>query len=196
MPFHEALPRGFSWAIAFSAAAVPTVFMLSAVDWNSNPKRVKTIIGLLAFILISVAPIFTVFFIGPDLQNSRYIQLASAAWVIALAVAGDVSNRYATVFTTAVFVLLIGVFTITQRHHLWHWQRAAIQRDSLINAAKRLSVGCDGRIAMGQIPDSSNGAYVLRNGAREALAAEDIRVVDVSVVIPDCILRQPSDPEK
>lgn len=151
------------------------LFSMRAID---VPSR-RLFYGMSAWVLIGTAPAITFFFIAPDLQSSRYLYLATIGWaglLVAMTARGRV--RQVEYITSGFLVVLIasGVFGV--RWHLEPWRQAAAARDRFELAAEHdpRVMGCSTQaIGIRNPPDSVKGAFVLRNGAVEALR-RDLRV--------------------
>ena len=126
------------------------------------------------WILVSVFVLLPVFYVSPQLEGARYLYLAAFGWAaILMTAAADLSGRkrWATVVVHSVVILMIAAAVSATRSHVTPWLRAAGVRDTVLRAASE-----DPRLRacvvayVRELPQTVEGAYVLPNGAREALA--------------------------
>jgi len=163
----SALP---SLALAL-AVLWPVVFLQSARHWPAQPRRFQVLAVAVVWVLCSVLPVFTMFFISPELEGSRYIYLGSSLWFVALIAAvgsdpiGSPGHR-----GLAISVVLIAVSAAVVVAHQQPWRRAAETRDRVLAAVASLPVECALDDVTG-LPDQVAGAYLFRNGFSEAVSA-------------------------
>jgi hypothetical protein len=133
----------------------------------------RTAIVMAAWCLLATLPPITLFFVAPDLQGSRYLYLASigyAGLVVTLTshYRGSVAARLFSLGAPT-FLIIGGIAGVIW--HLGPWQDAAAMRDRIIAAAAaNVQVQRCDHPTFQDLPDSVRGAYVFRNGGREALA--------------------------
>jgi hypothetical protein len=124
-------------------------------------------------VLAAVAPVFTYFFISGQLEGARYVYLAECGWALLVAQLMRTTTDYVTQNTLALACVAgaaIVTSSLTLEHELSVWRRAADLRDHVLNEAHGSIL--NGRCAVAHfsdVPDSVDGAYVFRNGFREAL---------------------------
>lgn len=127
-----------------------------------------------AWALVAILPVNALFFVDHNLQGSRYLYLPACGWamlVAALATALPIGRR--VVAGTAAMVAVVGIADI--HLHLVDWQIAARTRDVVLAAARAALDAQPCRpVAFAEIPDSSGGAYVLRNGFVEAMTLSGV----------------------
>jgi len=142
-----------------------------------------------AWVLIGTAPVITFFFVGPDLQSSRYLYLAAIGWA-GLLVAMVEWNRIRTIDEKAsvlAVMALVALGAYGVHEHIATWRAAASTRDTFERAAARDSrLSACGTIGIQNPPDSVKGAFVLRNGAVEALKRDIGLPVQAGTPIPAC----------
>jgi hypothetical protein len=160
-------------AVALSAAAVPLILaggmMLPKRPGDGVPRLLT---GAALWILASAGPVFTWFFVGPDLQGSRYVYLASAAWSMLIAVAVVPARPAAAVRPVWLGVIVWLAFSaIAVRSHLEHWTSASRARDTALAAAVANDPTCTSPPPVPP-PGDVSGAYVFRNGFAEAWRRE------------------------
>ena len=154
----------FLWAMGCIAAA-------ATYAW-STPKAVpvQAVVRCVVAALVAVLPVYSMLFITPDLENARYLYLATAFWVITLASLasppGGLTPGRGLVFGGAVAVAIVGV-----QVHLTAWRDAArIREQVLAAAANTLKTAQCSPVSFAGAPDSVRGAYLFRNGLSEAIA--------------------------
>jgi hypothetical protein len=175
VPFTGAeMTRWPGLGIVLSALAI-ALFVVAAVESRADRARLVTVARGAAWVLLSVAPVYSMFFISADLQGSRYLYLGSCGWSILVAamLLTSPGGRRAQV-ETALLAALAFTGVIGVRWHLADWQEAARVRDRAILAAGEMLRRPDcTAVRFVDVPDSSGGAYVFRNGFLEALRAAD-----------------------
>jgi hypothetical protein len=129
--------------------------------------------GCAAWIVVSILPVFNVFYISPDLQSSRYLYLSSVGWAgLVATLASDFEDRALwsrpIARATALLIVLLAAWGVSL--HLRPWVDAARLRDVIDRAAARddRMRSCD-PVFVRDLPDSVRGAYLFRVGAREEL---------------------------
>jgi hypothetical protein len=129
---------------------------------------------LAVWVCTAVAPVFTYFFVSPTLEGSRYVYLASAGWALLVADliwwASDFAERATPWPGLALAAIVTVSSTFVLRGELRTWQRASQLRDVVLAEARR-SIGAADcwDVVFLDVPDSVEGAYVFRNGLREAV---------------------------
>ncbi len=138
----------------------------AARRWNAQVFSITTL-GVL-WVLISVAPLWTLFFVTDTLEGSRYLYLASTVWAIAVVtlIANSTNLTRLTLASAAVIVIACAAIVILEQRP---WREAAVVRNQVIDAWRAMPGDCDPRRASGLL-DSVRGAYVFRNGFAEAVA--------------------------
>lgn len=129
-----------------------------------------------AWVIASVLPVYTYFFVAENLEASRYAYLGTAAFSLLLAQLaasvppGRPAAAAATLLAATVTCGAIGVFM-----HQRAWVGAAAARDAVLRAARETipASGC-GSVAVEGLPDAVDGAFVFRNGFAEALQRHGI----------------------
>jgi hypothetical protein len=144
-------------------------FLLRGSRWCS-----KVALGAAMWVFISVLPLIAIFYVGAQLEGSRYLYLASTGWAALLVVGtSELSQRRpgaGAVAAAAISILLLAD-VVGVRVHLAKWTHAATIRDVVIRAAsadQRLH-SCE-VVYLQNLPESADGAYLFANGAREAFA--------------------------
>ncbi len=177
-PWSASLLSRAPWLTALSASGLAVLLVLGFWRWRNDRAGFARGVRLAAWVLVAAAPLYRYFFIAPDLQNSRYIYLGAAGWMILVAdlLAGATSAlpRPRVAFLCAASLGLI-VAIAAQQVHLEPWERAARKRDDIL--AQAIAAAADMRppkcatLAFQNLPDNVEGAYVFRNGFVPALRA-------------------------
>ena len=147
-----------------------TAFLLHAGRTSST----RAAVAGAAWVITAILPVFHVFFVSPDLQASRYLYLSSVGWAVLIAsLAADfpTTNLWSRIVPRAVIIMFAAASVFGVRMHLQPWIAAANLRDIVERQAAQDNRmrRCD-RILLANVPDSIDGAYVFRVGAREEFA--------------------------
>jgi hypothetical protein len=161
------------WQTFVGVGLVVLLLVHALLTWRRADDRLQRHVRLGLWVLASIAPVFTLFYVGPTLEGSRYLYLASCAWSLILAdliaaVSERLSNR-PLVFRTAIAVIAL-VFAVSIQREVAVWRQAADLRDRVLADARTVidRAGCT-QGGFTSVPDSVSGAYVFRNGFPEAL---------------------------
>ena len=123
------------------------------------------------WILVSALPLLMQFYVSPTLEGSRYLYLPAAGFALAIssAFAGRRSKRL-DVVSAGLLTGLLGIYAVRLQEERRTWQEAARTRDAVVADAARTvrAVPCRGLTIL-DAPDNVNGAFVFREGLREAL---------------------------
>jgi hypothetical protein len=161
-------------AVAFTAVTCVALLLAHAgLSWSRGERRLHRDVRLTLWVLASIAPVFTLFFVGPNLEGSRYLYLGAGAWsLVVVDLIASVTDRikggsqvFALVIVGCVLVCVVSV-----QHELDVWQRAARLRDQVLTQGRAVmnNAGCSNP-SFANVPDSVDGAYVFRNGFPQAL---------------------------
>jgi hypothetical protein len=187
-PFSAAVFLEWPWLPAVSSLAV--IVLVLRFTLASGPARDwRALIEGLVWIVMPVAVVLPIFVLAPDLQGSRYLYLSTVGWatvVVALASAPRPGfARLARVLAWTLVALNIAGTML----HLRPWRAAAAIRDEVMRAAAqddRIRACAD--VALIDLPDSAQGAYIFRNSVREAFQRVGI-VVNFQASAPGCTFR-------
>jgi len=164
----------FDRGLAFVAATVLLLLLVYAsLSWHRKDARLHRDIRLAGWVLASVAPVFTLFFVDPQLQGSRYLYLAECGWALLVAdliMASFERTSKPSLMYVGLVSAAVCVSIWTVERELGVWRRAADLRDRVLVEAHAVIAQrqCVNSEFM-DVPDSVDGAYVFRNGFREAM---------------------------
>ena len=166
LPFHAQVLVANPWLAVASALWWPVMFVGAARRWSADGRDARLLIALGLWIVVTVVPLASMLFVSDDLQGSRYLYAGSAAWaILTVTLLRWLPNRLADVLVGA---LLVG-FVLALRVHLDPWLAAAAERDRVLALFQQANLGCSPTSAT-ELPDHVQGAYVFRNGFREAVS--------------------------
>ena len=175
------------WQAFIAVCLVVLLLVRACVTWRRSDDRAHRAVRLALWVLAAIAPVFTLFFVGPTLEGSRYLYLSSCAWSLLVAdliatASEPVSNR-PLVFRASVAVIVL-MFAVSVQREVGVWRQAADLRDRVLADARTVldRSGCV-RAAFTNVPDSVSGAYVFRNGFPEAIG---VAVTNREAVPPEC----------
>ena len=86
MPLHIEVWRAHPWIPLALAVYWPALFLLLSSALARKPHDATTLLALAAWVLMSVAPLATMFYIADDLQGGRYLYLGAVAWSVMIVV--------------------------------------------------------------------------------------------------------------
>jgi hypothetical protein len=157
-------------AIVILALAAAALF-----SWRRGDAAFRAAAAGAGWVLAAVLPVFSLFYIGPQLEGARYLYLPAAGFVILLALLiGSVVDRVGPRSKVAAVVLLTAALAAPVlpaiRSDIGRWQAAAAIREDVLErvADQAERWACATFTAEGQA-DSVSGAYVFRHGLAEAL---------------------------
>ena len=177
LPFHVEFLESHRWVPVLFAIAWPALFAGSTLRWWSVQREAKLALLLCLWVLATVAPLATMLFVGNDLQGSRYLYAASIGWSILVVLLFRVFPKQ-WVHTAIALVLLINISAV--RYHQESWIEAAVERDRVLGAYQTLP--CRPTEVQG-LPDHVRGAYVFRNGFKEATTSVASMPPDAECVV-------------
>jgi hypothetical protein len=173
---------------AFIGVSLAVLLLVHAfLSWRRADGRLHRDLRLGLWVLASIAPVFTLFYVGPTLEGSRYLYLASCSWSLILAdLIASLSERFSNrplVFRASVAIIAL-VFAVSVQREVAVWRQAAELRDRVLADARAAvdRAGC-AQAGFTSVPDSVSGAYVFRNGFPEALGRT---FTDADAVPADC----------
>jgi len=170
VPFHADVVRQFPWLVILGVLIVLALFV--AYFFAAGRRSDRFVFGGGAWILISVLPVFVFVFVGPDLQGARFLCLAAPAWCSLIAAIGDAVSRVAGRWVLLAVLGLVAVWAVAARADMAPWKEASIERDRILSAVKTSDALRECQTVRVKLTDNVRGAYVFRNGARQALRRE------------------------
>jgi hypothetical protein len=192
VPWHADVVGRFPWLPIIGSVAViflVTVFFIE----RSSRRRIDAVAAGVAWLLIAILPVWPILAVGTDLQQSRYLYLPAIGWaalLVTLAAPTPTRPRLVGRLAVAAVVAVIALGAWGTRLHLRPWIEAAGLRDRVEAAARpNERLNACGMITLQDLPDSVKGAYVFRNGAREAFARDLHLDVTVGPARSDCSFR-------
>jgi hypothetical protein len=169
VPWHSDVMQPLPW---MAIGVVTIVIALAARFVLMRSREIdRQVLAAAAWILVSVLPVFLFLYVGQDLQGARFLYLATPGWaclicLLASAMRAPFGRWLSLLAVTALAVG--GVIGVT--YHLQPWQEAGALRARIEQALRtNEDVKRCPSVALGGLPDAVRGAYVFRNGAREAL---------------------------
>ena len=180
-PWTDAWWRSHVPLALLRALAIVGLLAAAIHRWGRRDLRFRQAIAAAVWVLAATAPVFSLFFVGPNLEGARYVYLSAAAFSILLAVmagtaaewlGGQVRSR--GVILAAIVAIVVGSAVPATIADLERWRRAASIRDTVLETVRRNldRLECTTFTVEGT-GDGIDGAYVFRNGLREALALRE-----------------------
>ena len=136
-----------------------------------QPEAVSALVILVAWPLIAAAPLGLAFYVGPNLEGSRYLYLPVVGLALTVGAACTVARGRAHQRAMAIAAgALLVIWMWTGAAERTYWREAAAVRDRILDAATAAARqgGC-GALELRGAPDSVRGAYVFRSGLPEAM---------------------------
>jgi hypothetical protein len=172
VPWHVDVIRRLPWLPILGVLIVIYLSAVFLVEPGSK-RRTKLASAAALWLLLPIIPIWPIFFVAPDLQASRFLYLPVVGWAaLVVVVASEPSRKYLKLLSTAAVVGLILIAAYGTVLHLRPWKEAARLRDQVEASALDVGMNRCPTITLSDLPDSVRGAYVFRNGGREAFASD------------------------
>jgi hypothetical protein len=173
VPWHARVIANHS-ALAVGSA-VCTIALLTWFFLGAPRRQAVSTVAFAAWVLVAALPTLTFFYVAPTLEGSRYLYLSGIGWAVVVGGIVDAGSRVlvnpwprALLFTTVLGLLVVDAVGV--RLHLQPWIAAAALRDRVEQAAvTAASEAACATLAVSDLPDAVDGAFVLRNGGVEAL---------------------------
>ncbi|MFC2171853.1 hypothetical protein ACFLU6_04395, partial [Acidobacteriota bacterium] len=177
MPLSGQLLANAPWMGALALSGLIVLLVLSIPVWQHRRETFMTSIRLALWVVVSILPVYGFFFVGSNLEGSRYIYLADAGWAMLLALMLATGLPYLVGrnwIPAALWCVFIVMSVGTTAFHLQAWREAGLVRDQVLASASQAALRCDRHsLHFIDLPDSVHGAYVFRNGFKEALERYD-----------------------
>jgi hypothetical protein len=163
------------WVACITVVTLALLLTHALLVWQRHDPTLHRAARLAAWVIASVAPVFTYFYVSPTLEGSRYLYLAECGWALLVAdLIRTTTDRFR--WKSATLTCGVGAAVVMSaallEHELGIWRDAADLRDRVLVQAHESIVRS--RCAVTRfvdLPDSMNGAYVFRNGFQEALGS-------------------------
>jgi hypothetical protein len=175
LPWKQGVLDAHPAATFLWGAAVTIVFTRYFIRCGKDSGAAGTVARFGAWIGFAIAPVYTWFFISPDLAGGRYLYLAIPAWsmllitCVASVIPRPEARRGIVVPSVAVGVMLIA-FVFGVRSSVGAWTAASHLRDDVLAAAdSALDKSPCERVVFLNLPEVVDGAFVFANGFRAAL---------------------------
>jgi hypothetical protein len=176
---------GAPWTVGWAASHPARAFIRSAMlialatiallTWRTRSVSLRHALASAAWVLIGILPVFSLFYVGPSLEGSRYLYLSAAGFALLVPVlAGAAASQCpwalrAPAFVAAMLVVALPVFPAF-RYEVRRWQEAARARDAILTraAGEPALLRCESFVASAAA-DNVDGAFVFHNGLAQAL---------------------------
>jgi hypothetical protein len=167
-PWHSDM-GGLAMALGVGIVCVAPFAVVLAASRLTQPG-LKSVLGFGAWMLLAVGPVYTMLYVSPELEGSRYVYMSAVGWCLLTARVVCTALPRSGGIGVIVVALVLALNLPALRFNMVPWWEAAAARDRVLEAARRrLQVG-DCRTLSGRgLPDSVRGAYVFRNGFDEAV---------------------------
>ena len=144
--------------------------VITAVMAGTDRTHISRASLFAAFVPLSVLPVYSYFFVSPQMEGSRYVYLGTAAFTLMLVhLACALPRGFPRMVAACGLALSIAASAIGTHLDQQRWIRAGKERDAVLQSARSLTYAACARVSVRNLPDSTNGVYVFRNGFAEAL---------------------------
>jgi hypothetical protein len=184
VPFRGAQLTEWPWLGILLVGGLAVLLVRAAWLWRGRRRRILMAGALALWVIVSIAPVYSMFDVSGTLQGSRYVYLATAGWSILMAALLLPARSRLDLFLV---MAACGIGAIGVRLNLVPWTRAAAMRDEVLSAVERASTSGCHEVWIRNVPDSVQGAYVFRNGLPEAIAP----IAVSSTAPPQCWISVP-----
>jgi hypothetical protein len=169
-PWHVELLR--SSAVPVLCAGLVVIVLVTAFLLRKGPmSAVRLALACAIWIIVAILPVFSTFYVSPDLQASRYLYLSCVGWaalLVALGADAESGRAWTRIVPRAAIVTWVIVAAYGTRQHLDPWIGAARLRDIVEQrAAENPRMQQCNTLRLTKLPDNVRGAYVFRVGAGE-----------------------------
>jgi hypothetical protein len=184
-PWTDAWGRTHAGLGLMRAVAIVVLLGTAFWAWRRRDVTFRAAAACAAWVLAAVAPAFSLFYVGPNLEGARYVYLAAAGFALLLALLAGLAADRVKALPRAVGIMVIAAlltapFLPAIRSDVRRWEAAASVRQDILERVRAEAdrAGCTRFDAEGEA-DSVAGAYVFRHGLAEALGrretAADVR---------------------
>ena len=179
VPWKQTVLDSYPVAASLWAAAVTVLITRHLVRGVSDLRVAEITWRLGAWIGLSIVPVYSWFFISPELSGGRYLYLAAPAWsmlLVAMLTAGtQARDRRVAAVTATCGVVLAGSLLLSLRTSVDAWTAASRTRNAILaSAASILDDSTCERAAFIRLPHDVDGAFLFGNGFLSALEYHDL----------------------
>lgn len=192
IPLRSAEARSFPMLVTGFAGSVVVVGYIALAGWARRSRDFTLALACAGFVLVSIAPLYSFFYVSPDLFGSRYLYLGCVGWTILLVVLGRQLPVRSPVIPVGLAAGILASWIVAARMHMDLWIAAADVRDKTISAVGSQPQECS-QLALFDLPDSIDGVPLFPNNVpeamREQLPDRRIRVQPATTEAGECVLR-------
>ena len=169
---------GRTHALVALGRAIAIVVLVAAAlfQWRRDDASFRVAAACAGWVIAAVLPVFSLFYVGPQLEGARYLYLPAAGFTMLLALVIGAALGRAVPWSRAGVVGVITAALVVPvlpaiRSDIGRWQAAAAVRQHVLERVSDQAgrLGCTTFTTEGDA-DSVSGAYVFRHGLAEALA--------------------------
>jgi hypothetical protein len=175
-PWHAEIASAWPAIPIAGTLAVIALATLFCIRAHATADRTRFVAFCAALVLGPAVPAITIFFVGPNLEGSRFLYLSSVGWaalLVSLAAAEPEPAVTRSAVTIPFVALLVAIAPVGIRLHIRNWEAAGQLRDQVERViASHEGVRSCSTVTLEGLPDNVAGAYVFRNGAPEAFARD------------------------
>jgi hypothetical protein len=160
------------------AFAIVALVAAAFFRWRPDDATFRAAAACAGWVLAAVLPVFSLFYVGPQLEGARYLYLPAAGFTMLLALVMGITLDRIVPRSRAVTIGLVTAALVVPvlpaiRSDIGRWQAAAATRQHVLERVNDQADrwGCTAFTVEGDA-DSVSGAYVFRHGLTEALARE------------------------
>lgn len=153
-------------AIVMASVVALAAWLVARAATRSTPRVAA--FGI-AWAILCIAPVYSLFFVSGTLEGSRYLYLPSAGWAVLLATASSAATPWFGRPMRWTLYAMAALWAAGTYGHVGPWRRAAMERDRVLATAATAPVPGCATVAFVDAPDTVSGAYVFRNGLAAAL---------------------------
>lgn len=190
LPFHQTVTAAHPWMpLAFGMIVIALLTCAAILRSRLDIRRAMA--GGTAWIVVALAAVFPVLPVAGDLQGSRYLYLGQLGWsaIIAGACAAVAATPAAWIARGAATLVLVASCAAVFTHERAWIGAADLRAHILASVADSLRASPCPAVALRDLPDAVEGAYLFRNSAPEAFARTINVRVGVDAATPGCTFR-------
>jgi hypothetical protein len=175
-PWSDQWGRAHAVLALVRSLVIMALFAAGFATWGRRDPRVRQVAAAAVWVVAGIVPVFSLFYVGPDLEGSRYVYLSAAGFALLLAglagTAAEHAVRWPRRVALAVVILAMTAPVMPAiTADIDRWQTAAVVRDAvLIEADRSPALARCATFRMEGDADHVRGGFVFRNGFAQALA--------------------------